>query len=428
MMPAEAQVVGVARPVGAEELPLLGGAFAAPALVWRDGEVLFRGAGEAAEISGENPADVLRTAARSPVAVEGGALLPPAPWFAGFAFDAAAPRDGWWESFPAARAFIPRLVLATSSGRASLTAYQRVGADGAGAARARADIALRTAVSSLAPGAPPGPGPGRTVLREDPAAWELLVAQALEVLRTGMLRKVVLARALEVEAEAPFDVARALERAQAGAPQAVTYAVRGPDGTTFLGASPERLVKVEGRRFATQALAASAAPEEAERLAHSPKETREHLAVVDDIRLALDCVAERVEVAEAAPVSLGYVTHLDARITGLLREGVAPWEAALALHPTAAVGGVPRDRARDFLRSHERLARGWYAGAVGWVGAEAVDLRVALRCALLRGRTARLFVGAGLVEGSTARGEWAETRRKAAPMLEALLGEGRWQP
>jgi isochorismate synthase EntC len=62
------------------------------------------------------------------------------------------------------------------------------------------------------------------------------------------------------------------------------------------------------------------------------------------------------------------------------------------------------------------------------VSSKAVDLRVSLRCALLRGRTARLFVGAGLVEGSTARGEWAETRRKAAPMLEALLGEGRWQP
>ena len=425
-MPAEAQVVGVARPVGAEELLRLRGAFAAPGIAWREGVTAFRGIGEAAVLSAESAGQVLGAAARSPVSTEGHALEPPAPWFIGFAFDAAAPRDGWWESFPPARALVPRLLLATASGRASLTAYQAVGADGAGAARARAEAALRTAL--LAPAPRPGrpEEPGRVSLREDPAAWEALVGEALQVLRSGMLRKVVLARALEAEAEAALDVARALERAEASAADAVVYAVRGPDGTTFLGASPERLVRVEGRRFTTQALAASAAPEDGARLLANPKEAREHLAVVEDIRIALDPVAERVEVAEVAPVSLSYVTHLDARITGLLREGVAPWKAAVALHPTAAVGGVPRDRARDFLRSHERLARGWYAGAVGWVGAEAVDLRVALRCALVRGRTARLFVGAGLVPGSTARGEWAETRRKAAPMLEALVGEGPW--
>lgn len=425
-MPAETQVVGVARPVGAEELLRLRGAFAAPSIAWLERGTGFRGIGEAAVLSGDGAAEVLGAAARSAVSVEGDAVEPPAPWFAGFAFDAAVPRDGWWESFPPARALVPRLLLATAPGRASLTAYQRLGADGRGAARARAEALLRTAL--LLPSPPPrrAGGPGRVSLREDPAAWEALVAEALEVLRSGMLRKVVLARALEVEAEAALDVARVLERAEASAGDAVVYAVRGPDGTTFLGASPERLVKVEGRRFATQALAASAAPEDAERLLADPKEAREHLAVVEDIRVALDRVAERVEVAEPSPVSLSYVTHLDARITGLLREGIAPWEAAVALHPTAAVGGVPRDRARDFLRSHERLARGWYAGAVGWVGADAVDLRVALRCALVRGRAARLFIGAGLVKGSTARGEWAETRRKAAPMLEALIGEGTW--
>jgi salicylate biosynthesis isochorismate synthase/menaquinone-specific isochorismate synthase len=206
----------------------------------------------------------------------------------------------------------------------------------------------------------------------------------------------------------------------------VVFALRAPDGTTFLGASPERLLRVEGRHFWTQALAGSAAPGEGQRLAQSPKEVWEHAAVVEDVRSALDTVAETLEVGDVTSVSLGYVVHLDAKIEGTLRPGVTPVEVALALHPTAAVSGAPRDRARGFLRAQERLARGWYAGGVGWVGAEAADLRVALRCALVRGPAARIFIGAGVVEGSTPSAEWAETGRKASPMLRALFGETPW--
>jgi salicylate biosynthesis isochorismate synthase/menaquinone-specific isochorismate synthase len=419
------QVIGVARPVRSEDVPGLERLLGPPSLAWRDGAVCFRGSGEAAVLSGPAAPDVLAAAARSTVRVTDEPIAPPAPWFCGFSFDGAAPRDAWWESFPAARAFIPRLLLAEREGRASLTAFEQVGADGEAAAQLRAETSLQAALT----GRPPAPGlethPGRVEVREDAAAWEALVERALAALRSGMLRKVVLARPLDLAAEGPFDVDQALARA-AAAEGAVVFAVRGPDGTTFLGASPERLVRVQGRRFLTQALAGSAAPADTERLSRNPKDVREHGAVVEDVRAALDVVAEQLEVAEVATVSLGYVTHLDARIEGTLREGVTPAEVALALHPTAAVGGAPRDRARTFLRTHERLSRGWYAGAVGWIGAEAADLRVALRCALVRGRAARIFVGAGVVEGSTPAGEWAETRRKAGPMLNALLGEIAW--
>jgi len=425
VMPAVAQVVGVARPVRPEEFPRLRRALGPLGLAWHDGEARFFGAGEAAVQSGPNVADVLSAAACTVVEVSGPALAPPAPWFCGFDFDAASARDAWWEGFPAARALIPRLLLAQGAGSASLTAYEGVRTDGEAAARARAEDRLQLTLASRPPELPPETG-RRAALREDATAWKALVERALEALRSGMLRKVVLARALDLTAELPFDVDRALERAEAAAGGAVVFAVRAPDGTTFLGASPERLVRVQGRRFSTQALAGSAAPADAELLARIPKEVREHAAVVEDIRSALDAVAEQLHVGDVTPVSLGYVTHLDARIEGTLRGGVTPVEAALALHPTAAVSGAPRDRARGFLRAQERLARGWYAGAVGWVGPEAADLRVALRCALVRGPAARIFIGAGVVEGSTASGEWAETRQKASPMLHALLGEVPW--
>jgi salicylate biosynthesis isochorismate synthase len=427
VMPAVAQVVGVARTLRPDQLPSLEEALGPLSVFWRDGDLRLLGTGEAAVHSGHEVAHVLRAAADSPVLVTGEAVAPPAPWFCGFDFDASSARDAWWESFPSARALVPRLLLASAAHGASLTAYEAVGPDGEAGARLRAEDALRRALAATAASTPSKQPPRKAAsLREDLPAWETLVAAALAALRAGMLRKVVLARGLDVTADGPLDVRRVLQRAEAVAGGAVVFALRAEDGTTFLGASPERLVRVQGRHFLTQALAGSAAPEDAEALAHSPKEVREHGAVVEDVRLALDAVAEQLHVSDVTSVSLGYVTHLDARVEGTLRAGVTPVEAALALHPTAAVSGAPRDRARAFLRTHERLARGWYAGAVGWVGPETADLRVALRCALVRGSAARLFIGAGVVEGSTAAGEWAETRRKASPMLHALLGEMPW--
>jgi menaquinone-specific isochorismate synthase len=90
------------------------------------------------------------------------------------------------------------------------------------------------------------------------------------------------------------------------------------------------------------------------------------------------------------------------------------------LHPTPAVGGVPSRAAMRFISEEEKLGRGLYAGIVGLCGPGRADLAVALRCALLRGPSARLYVGAGIVAGSTADGEWAETELKARALLSAL--------
>ena len=91
------------------------------------------------------------------------------------------------------------------------------------------------------------------------------------------------------------------------------------------------------------------------------------------------------------------------------------------MHPTAAVSGYPREPAAAFLRERERFERGWYAGPVGWFDAEGEGaFAPALRCALLRGDRARLFAGAGLVEGSDPDREWEETALKLGPMLEIL--------
>jgi isochorismate synthase EntC len=112
--------------------------------------------------------------------------------------------------------------------------------------------------------------------------------------------------------------------------------------------------------------------------------------------------------------------HLRTPISANLRPGARIAQVISALHPTPAVGGTPRSEALSFLRAHEAFDRGWYAGAVGWLGASRAHLCVGLRSALIRGEELRAFAGAGLVPGSDPEAEWVETERKAAAVLGAL--------
>jgi salicylate biosynthesis isochorismate synthase/menaquinone-specific isochorismate synthase len=415
------QVLGIAAPLPATAL------LPEPwTLSWSDGGWSWAGTGVSAAIRATGPGDLLDAVARSEVAIEGATVRPPGPWFGGFAFDPTAALDRWWEAFPPAWALVPRLLLGTDGRTAQLIAFARVDDDGAGPARDRARAALEQGRAPLVERA--GTHPSRRTPRlrpQDRSAWDSLVSESLTAFESGHLRKVVLARALEIEADAPFAVPAVRARMRAIAGPAVAYELRAEDGTTLLGASPERLFVLEGGRLETQALASSAAPGELDRLTGGRKEAREHAAVVESIRTALLPLSAEVEIGAAPePLALGYVSHLRTPVRARLRPGVTPADVVRALHPTAAVGGTPRDEALAFLRSHERLARGWYAGAIGWLGPDRADLRVALRCALVRGSAARLFSGAGCVPGSTAEGEWQETAVKARFMLRAFGMEG----
>src|SRR5206468_13105105 len=93
-----------------------------------------------------------------------------------------------------------------------------------------------------------------------------------------------------------------------------------------------------------------------------------------------------------------------------------------ALHPTAAVGGTPRDVALDLIRSLEPASRQRYAGPVGWVDAHGDgEFALALRCAQLDGAAARLWAGAGIVAESEPAAEVAETTAKLDAVLTAML-------
>ena len=197
-----------------------------------------------------------------------------------------------------------------------------------------------------------------------------------------------------------------------------------------MGASPELLVRRDGQRAQTVALAGttrrSADPSVddhlGEQLLQSTKDREEQAIVARRIERTLDPVSLWVAAAEEPVlVKVHNVQHLATPIRAQLADPVPAVELAGMLLPTPAVGGEPREAALPLIPALEGLDRGWYAGAVGWTDlAEDGEFCVALRCALLRGRVAHLYAGCGIVRDSVPAEELAETEVKLQALLPLL--------
>jgi isochorismate synthase len=252
------------------------------------------------------------------------------------------------------------------------------------------------------------------------------------------LRKVVLARALQLTADAPLDARMILRRLVAADPTSYGYLVdltaAGDDytGSVLVGASPELLVARSGDRVACQPFAGSAPraadPEldaaNAAALAGSAKNRHEHQLVIDTMRAALEPLCDELTIAtEPHLTRTAAVWHLCTPINGRLRDtSTTAIDLALALHPTPAVGGVPTKAAIELIAALEG-DRGFYAGAVGWCDAQGDGTWVvSIRCAQLSAdrRTALAHAGGGIVAESDPDDEVDETTTKFATMLNAL--------
>jgi salicylate biosynthesis isochorismate synthase/menaquinone-specific isochorismate synthase len=345
----------------------------------------------------------------------------PGPWFGGMRFAATAPLDEAWQAHGFARWILPELLVWRVGSGVAVAAFALEGAGGEDLVRSRLE---RVRASFPADYHHPHSQPVALKLFSSREGFEARVNRALEAISAGRLQKVVMARAVEAEGSQPFELVDVLARLREQNPRCVTFLFRAPGGAAFVGSTPETLCRVDGRVLETEALAGSAAPGQAEGLGERDKDRREHDSVVRYILGALRPIAENVSVdVEPALLTLKNVVHLRTGIRARLLEGVSPAQVVAALHPTPAVGGVPREHSLGFLQEHEALDRGWYAGPVGWIGPEGAHMAVALRSALVRGARARLFVGAGIVQGSNPAAEWRETEMKSLAMLRALGGE-----
>ncbi len=353
-------------------------------------------------------------------------------WVGGFAFADAPTESAGWSGFPPARWWLPRELWLRRGGACWRVRIAPVAPedDAAGVARALADAALHRTPPQR--GASPATRSHTSLCpSSDAATHTARVARALGAIHRGELEKVVLARAVDVERAAPFDPLALLRALGAQHPQCAVFAVARAGGW-FLGASPERLLRLAGRRVDAMALAGSAprgrSPEEdahlRRQLVESKKEQSEHAVVVRALRAALESSGAALHVPESPDVlALPGVQHLRTAIRGELTE-TGPGLLALAgrVHPSAAVAGAPRDPALAWLAANEDLERGWYAGLVGWMTPSGDgELSASLRCARLRGGRARLFAGGGIVAGSQPEAELRETRIKWNALLPALL-------
>jgi len=255
--------------------------------------------------------------------------------------------------------------------------------------------------------------------------WLDAVATAEKAVRNEELEKVVLARDMRVWSKTELSPRRLLKRLAERFPECYAFSVDG-----LIGATPELLVRTKGDHLTSVVLAGSIrrGADEGEddelgrSLLNSAKDAVEHDIAVRSVMELLPRFCETMTVASSPTLlKLANVQHLATEIQGGMREAHSALGIAGALHPTAAVCGLPRDEAMDMIRRLEGMSRARYAGPVGWVDAQGNgEWGIALRCAELDGGSARLFAGGGIVAGSTPEAELDETRIKLLAMQSAL--------
>jgi menaquinone-specific isochorismate synthase len=256
--------------------------------------------------------------------------------------------------------------------------------------------------------------------------WQQAVGEAVHrITHSAELRKVVLARDLHATADHPIDVRVLLTRLAAQYPGCYTFACDG-----LVGATPELLIARDSWEVSSLVLAGTAprgaTPAQDSDLARallgSAKENEEHEYAAVSLRDTLSPLCAAMYVTPRPElIRLSNVQHLGTRVRGTLAAVKSVLTLVAAVHPTAAVGGTPTGAAVEAIRELESMDRERYAGPVGWIDADGNgEWGIALRCAQLSGRRARLFAGGGIVAGSDPAAELAETESKFRPMRMAL--------
>lgn len=392
----------------------------------RDGKIILLGLGVAwgVQVSGKERFRQAKEWYRDLVGraeVEGPGVVGTGPLaIGGFRFDVEAETSPEWVGFGDGIMVVPRVCYAWTSDGTWITENVLVPGNGKGTFP-DSDPAVEFVEA-------PGPAPvGRK-------RWESSVSGALDLLRGGEVEKVVLARRFEVDRKGEVEVADALGRLLESEKRCSVFAV-GVRGKTFMGATPEPLVSLSGRRMECICHAGSAArgatPEEdralGEALLEDVKEQREHSLATRSVERALRGLCAGLTWDPSPKLSkLRNVQHLSTAFRGANREGRDILEFVEALHPTPAVAGVPTDRAVTLIRELEGMDRGWYSGPVGWMDdRERGEFAIAIRSGLVTEGRAYLYGGAGIVEGSDVEKEYAETELKMLGLRQALrLGGG----
>jgi len=368
----------------------------------------------------------------------------------GFCFDPLRPRTELWRNFPDALLTLPRLIVASSDGESWLTMntvlYPDSDADVETDRLVRRRDALFHAMAARPRLEPAILSEYKPPLLQDvlPAdEWQRKVADSAAAIQQGRFEKVVLARQARMQGR--FGATGALTQLRTSYPDSTLFGIMPSSAegrSTFVGASPERLVRLQRGIVETTCLAGSirrgtTEVEDAQlgrELLNSAKDRDEHAVVARMLRAALRPLCDTLTTYSEAPtlLRLANVQHLYTPITGRLRGNKCILELVAELHPTPAVGGFPCEAALTAIRECEGLDRGWYAAPVGWVDQHGEgEFAVALRSALLRTAhpnladdrgegEALLFAGCGIMGDSNPESEYEESRLKMRAVYSAL--------
>ena len=348
-------------------------------------------------------------------------------YYGGVRFDPAQPAEAAWSAFGAYRFVLPRFELRCHDDGATLICNLVLPTDAACRETILAQID-RLALPALGL-AGDVPMPIFRKDRPDAEGWRRTIEWALAAFTNTPLDKVVFAREASFGFSEDLDPVALLENLKAGTPDCFHFFFQPEEGVAFVGASPERLFRRQGRIIDSEAVAGTrprgaSASDDArllEELLQSDKDRREHEYVRISMQEELAPLAEEFYLdAEPSEMKLASGRHLVSRVRATLRDGVTSLDVLKALHPTPAVGGYPTADAIAAIRAQEPFDRGWYAGPVGWIGPGAAEFAVGIRSGLVQPRTLSLYSGAGIVTGSTPEGEWDEIEHKIIDFIKVL--------
>jgi menaquinone-specific isochorismate synthase len=255
------------------------------------------------------------------------------------------------------------------------------------------------------------------------------VTSARDAVRSGAIKKAVIARDVFVTSSQPIDIHSVLLRLRNSFGSSYQFSVYG-----FIGASPELLVSILDGEVSSHPLAGTAPrtgdpatdAQLAISLLSSAKNQIEHRIVIDAVHDTLLPWCSYLDwEPEASIVAVANVQHLGTHMSGRLSQPfLHVLDAVYALSPTPALGGFPRDKALKLISDVEGMSRGRYGGAVGWFDSRGNGVfAVSIRCAEFsnNNKTARLFAGGGIVADSEPLSELAETQAKLQAMLAAII-------
>lgn len=259
---------------------------------------------------------------------------------------------------------------------------------------------------------------------DDKADWNRLMNAIADGISRGEMTKVVSSREVEFTSETPYNVASILANLVDNNPNCFIFGYE-KDGRTFVGASPEILVRHRGSEILSYALAGTA-PKDGpnawteEQLLTNTKNIIEHNIVRNRIVNTMRQITPHVTVGETGIMELSHLYHLRTIITAKdSTKSLVEW--AKLLHPTPALGGEPREKALALLQEYESHERGMYAAPFGFMKDMGDGIVVvAIRSALIMDNVLYAYAGCGVVADSDADEEYAETNNKMRTILDAL--------